>query len=499
MISRDIAANFVGRSCSMLMGVAFVPVYLATLGAEGYGLIGFYVTLQAVLIIADFGLSWTITRELAQARANAADARQVASLLRTTEIAYWTISLLIGVTILMGGGALAARWFQLSTLPAQDVEVAVRLIGAVLILQMPSLFYQGALNGFDRQPTTNLIAAGTATLRWAGGAFVVWLVSPTIQAFFAWQVFAAGLGTCTAAWAAWRNVPGFSRARFDARVLHRVWRFASGVMASAAAGVLAMQVDKLLVSKLVSLEAFGYYSLAVLIASLLPALVTPLQTAIYPRLSEFHAQRNIGATSELYHTSAQLLAVLVVPAAMVLAFFPSEILLTWTGDAATARIVAPLVSLLAVGNLVYSLTGIPSLLLIASGRPDLSAWTLAALAAAILPSLMLVVPRFGLFAAVVVSLVASSAYILVIVPVTHHCLLRGQLARWSLWSAFIPVAVAAFVFAVARQAIPADATLPVKLTIIVAAWLAAALWLVFLLPGIRHRLKSLIASRFKAA
>lgn len=489
MIGRDIVVNFLGRSWAMLMGIAFVPVYLSTLGAEAYGLIGFYATLQGILIIADFGLSWTITRELARARAAGAAAQRIANLVRTMEVAYWLIAISAGGLVAMSGSYLADQWLRSSSLSTEDVERALHLIGAVLALQMPSLYYQGVLNGLDRQPTTNLMASVSATLRWAGAALVILLLSPTIQAFFMWQVAAAALGTGLTAWAAWRSAPArFIDGLMDPAILRKVWRFTFGVVASAIASVLAMQVDKLLLSKLISLEQFGHYSLAVLITSLLPALVTPLHTAFYPRFSEFHASGDLAATVRLYDIGTQLLAVLVVPIALVLVFFPREILLAWTGDDAVARSAAQLVSLLAAGNLVYCLTGIANLLLIAAGWPALSALALTALAAGILPSLILFVPRFGPSAAAVIWIAACGCYLLMVVPATHRRLLHGHLMRWFTWSVLVPVALAATTFAAARWLVPSDGALWFAVILIGAVWAFTTLCIAGALPATRQRL-----------
>ncbi|OJX04177.1 MAG: hypothetical protein BGO72_11865 [Burkholderiales bacterium 70-64] len=489
MVRRDIVANFLGRSWAMLMGIAFVPVYLAILGPEAYGLIGFYATLQAVLIIADFGLSWTITRELSRAPASGAGKHQLASLLRTLEIAYWLIAILAGAAVSIIGGALSERWFRSNTLSTDEIRQTLQLMGVVLALQMPSLFYQGALNGFDRQPTTNLIASLSAMLRWGGAALVVWLVSPTVHAFFAWQVVAAAVGTGITAWAAWRNVAGeFRRASFDPRVLRQVWRFTFGILASAVAGVLAMQVDKLVLSRLVTLEQFGYYSLAVLLASLVPALVTPFHTAFFPRFSQAHAQGDWPTVSRLYHSGSQLLSMLIVPTALVLVFFPHELLLVWTGTEAAARNAGTLLSLLALGNLLYSLAGFPNLMLFAAGLPMISATVLIVLAACILPSLLVFAPRFGPIAAAIIWVVASAAYLLAIVPATHRRLLGGELLRWCTSSVLVPVAVASAVFAVAHWLMPADGAMPVQLFFVACAWTIATLCVAIALPEIRQRL-----------
>lgn len=493
MVWRDIFANFLGRSWAMLMGIAFVPVYLAILGPEAYGLIGFYATLQAVLIIADFGLSWTITRELSRAPASEAGKRQSANLLRTLEVIYWLIAISTGTVVSIIGSALSERWFRSSALSVDEIRQTLQLMGIVLALQMPSLFYQGALNGFDRQPTTNLIAALSATLRWAGAALVVWLASPTVYAFFAWQVVAAALGTGITVWTVWRNVDGeFRRASFDPGVLRRVWRFTFGILASAGAGVLAMQVDKLVLSKLVTLEQFGYYSLAVLLASVVPALVTPFHTAFFPRFSQAHALGDWPTISRLYHLGSQFLSTLIVPAALVLVFFSHEVLLMWTGAEEAARNASTLLSLLALGNLLYALAGFPNLMLYAAGLPMISATVLIVLAACILPSLLVFAPRFGPIAAAIIWVVASAAYLLAIAPATHRRLLSGELLQWGARSTLLPIAVASVVFALAHWFMPTGRSMSVQVFFVAAAWAIAMLCVAIALPEMRQRLASVV-------
>jgi len=64
--SGNILANLSGTAWSALIGLAMVPLYIRLLGIEAYGLIGFSITLQAILQILDFGLSPTVNRELAR-------------------------------------------------------------------------------------------------------------------------------------------------------------------------------------------------------------------------------------------------------------------------------------------------------------------------------------------------------------------------------------------------------------------------------------------------
>ena len=42
-LKQNVVANYLGGAWTILMGVAFVPVYIHFLGVEAYGLIGVYV------------------------------------------------------------------------------------------------------------------------------------------------------------------------------------------------------------------------------------------------------------------------------------------------------------------------------------------------------------------------------------------------------------------------------------------------------------------------
>src|SRR5207249_8225559 len=78
-----------------------------------------------------------------------------------------------------------------------DIVSAVRLMAVGLLVQFPVAFYNGCLIGLQRQVKLSVINSVSATLRAVGAVLVLWLVSPTIQSFFAWQCV---LGFITVAW-----------------------------------------------------------------------------------------------------------------------------------------------------------------------------------------------------------------------------------------------------------------------------------------------------------
>ena len=94
----DLAANFAGVGSSALLQFACVPLYLKFLGIEAFGLIGFYLMLQAVLQVLDLGLSPTMNREMARYSVQPEKAAEARDLVRTLEAGYWLIGIAIGVS-----------------------------------------------------------------------------------------------------------------------------------------------------------------------------------------------------------------------------------------------------------------------------------------------------------------------------------------------------------------------------------------------------------------
>ena len=198
-LKQNVIANLLGRGWSALMALAFVPFYLRYIGVEGYALVGFSLTLFAIASLLDLGIGTTLNRELARRAANRAHAQDARDLVRTLEAIYWLLALIIGVTVFLAAPAIAHHWVKSPTLAPDTIEQAVRLMGIALAFQWPMSLYSGGLLGLERQVKLNQIMAAMSTVRGTGAVLVLWLVAPTIEAFFVWQIVASILQT---AWSA---------------------------------------------------------------------------------------------------------------------------------------------------------------------------------------------------------------------------------------------------------------------------------------------------------
>jgi O-antigen/teichoic acid export membrane protein len=376
-------------------------------------------------------------------------------LVRTLEIVYWALTATMGAVTVLLAPAISHHWLRSSTLPPSTIQSAVVLMGLVLTFQWPLSLYSGGLRGLERQVALNTILVVMMTVRTGGAVLVLWLVSPTVHAFFLWQVLAAAAHTALAGLVLWRALPaGRRRSRFRRDLLRGIWRFAAGLSGTSVLILALTQSDKLILSSLLSLRFFAYYSLAALAAGSLAYIFLPVFQAAFPRFSALVAAGDDAALTRTYHRMAQVVAVLILPTAILVAAFARRILEIWTGSPATAGHTEAVLRLLILGTALNGLVNVPYALALAFG------WTrwafllnLAALAI-FLPALVLLALRFGGEGAAAAWLGLNAAYLVVGIHTLHRRLLHGEKVRWYLRDVAAPAGAAIIVVAGARALYP---------------------------------------------
>lgn len=442
----NLLANFAGTGWSSLMGLIFVPLYIRFMGIEAYGLVGVYIALQSMLQILDFGLSPTMNREMARYSVQPEKAGEARDLVRTLEIGYWAIGLAIGAVIYALAPLIATHWIQAATLPTSVVRAAVVGMGVLSALQWPLTFYQGGLMGLQRQLTLNALLITMSTLRNGGAALILWLVSPTITAFFAWQIAVSAVQVSLVTLLLWRSLPVADHdPHFQPSLLKNISRFAAGMSGITLTGLILTQLDKVILSNLLSLEMFGYYTLAGIVSNGLAMMAGPVFNAVFPQLSALVAKGDIEGTKRFYHRSAQVMAVAILPAALLVAFFAFDILRLWTGSVVTAQNAAPIASVLVIGSALNSLMVLPYALQLAHGWTSLGLRLNLGFILMMVPAIFLLATYYGPVGAATTWVGLNGLYVLVGAPLTHRRLLKGEGRRWLVEDVCLPVSGAVLV------------------------------------------------------
>lgn len=443
---RDLVATYTAQAWIAVMGVVFVPVYIRYLGIEAYGVIGLFATLQGMLVILDLGMTPTLTREIARFTGGERDVAGVRDLLRSIEIVAAGIGLLAALLIWAGSGWLAHSWLRAQAISEPELARALTIMGIVAALRFVEGIFRGAILGLHRQVLYNAIAATMATLRGVGAIVVLANVSRSLDAFFMWQAIVSITTLTALAVATYSALPPSNRpARFSLDALKSIWRFAAGMLGISLLALMLTQIDKILLSRLLSLTALGHYMLATVAAGALEMLVAPLFQAVTPRLSRLHAADDEAGFVTLYHAGSQLVTVTAGAAGLVLVGFPELVLTAWTSDPVLSAQVAPFLRLLALGYLLNVLMWMPYQAQLAYRWTGLTLRINMVAVVLLVPALLWAVPRYGAMSAAAVWVLLNAGYVLIGVHLMHRRLLKTEKWRWYGQDIALPLASAGVV------------------------------------------------------
>ncbi len=472
------------------MGLAFVPLYIKYLGIEAYGLIGIFALLQAWLSLLDMGMTPALGREMARFTGEPHDAQPIHNLLRSVEIIGCGVATLAALGIWVVSGWLASDWLRAEQLPTDSVAQAFVMMGVVTALRFVENIYRSSIVGLQKQVLLNVVTSLIATVRGLGAIGILVWISPSLEAFFVWQAAVSVSSVGLFAMIVYRILPAApSNSRFSLGALQGIWRFAGGMIGITFLALLLTQIDKILLSNLLSLKEFGYYTLAAAVANALYLFVNPITQAFYPRFCELIARNDEIGLVEIYHKGAQLVTVLMGSAAMILIFFGQTVLQLWTQDVVLAHKVAPLVAVLALGTLFNGLMWVPYQMQLAHGWTSLAIKGNIVSVVIIVPAIFWATPKFGAIGAAWVWVALNAGYVLIGIHFMYRRMLGAEKWRWYFQDTLLPLAVAAFVAAVFHLTIPANTQTPALL-----AWLSATSAAIFIAnaaaaPAMRSQFK----------
>jgi len=209
-----------------------------------------------------------------------------------------------------------------------------------------------------------------------------------------------------------------------------ILRFSMGVAFTSSVWVLITQLDKLLLSNLLPLSEYGYFTLAVLAASGVMLLAGPITNAVMPRITYMQARGDAKGAINLYRLATQIVSAIVIPSSLMLGFFPYEILLIWTGDAVAAKSAYKVLTLYAIGNGFLVIGCLPLLLQYAKGEIKLHVIGNIVYVFVLIPFLIYGTTHFGLVGAGWAWLGANAFSFLVWTAVVHKKFMQGLHLSW---------------------------------------------------------------------
>jgi O-antigen/teichoic acid export membrane protein len=443
MLKKNVISNFMGQGWTALMNFIFIPVYVHYLGIESYGLIGFYATMFAFMTLFDFGLISTVVKEIAVLNTKSDAAARSRDVVRTFECLIFGLALLLALAVYLAAPWLGAEWFSAKKLSGEEITNAIYFMGLMGAIRFIELFYRGIVIALEQQVILNILESISAPAKGIGSWIIFEFVSPSLQSFFLWQSLVSLLLIVALMVLVYLRLPRAERSpKFDMHIVWSTKLFAGGMFGTAVFGFLFGQVDKLILSKLLTLEDFGVYSLASTVAGAIFIFVNPVAQAIQPRLMNQFAMGDITGFSKNFRLSSALLSALTGAFAAIMVTSGFQVMLIWTSSPALASQIAFLVALITLGNLFSAYVRILSLAQYATGWTSLSVYSGMAGFLTISPLLFVFTSKYGVIGAAWVWFLLNLIYFLIYYYLIFQRILIGQGVIWLSKDIFAPAVTA---------------------------------------------------------
>jgi O-antigen/teichoic acid export membrane protein len=448
MLKNNIIANFIGTGYSMLLQFLMLPVTLHYLGPQAYGLVGIYATILAILVVLDFGLSPALGRELARLSVLPNGNSLMRSTVTTLEVLCIGAAFSVGLFIWYSAPLLAKYWFTKTSLSVDLVSSCLQWMGVQSAFQFLTGYYNSGLVGIQRIVLSNGIAASTQTLR---TAVLIWLLmtNPQIESYFMYQAamsFIALVATCYALYVVLPIKENLENTeltqytnfgllqRITKRYSHERFiacrRFAAGMAATTLSTLALTQLDKVILSKMLSLEDFGYYTIAGSIAGMLAKPAGLVLGATLPRMTQLATCGDTATLTSVYLKSSSLVSWIVLPLGGILVGFGDVLISQYLQNVNSAAHISPLASVLAIGFAMHSITYIPYGLTLAYGWSRFGIYLGIIGTAILLPFIILATNFYGAIGAAFIWGLLGFLYVTVFMVVIHKKYLIGILGAW---------------------------------------------------------------------
>lgn len=420
------------------------------MGAESYGLVGFFTMLQAWFALLDLGLTPTIARETARYHGGSMSALRYRQLFRALSTIFASIAVIGGTALWLLAEPIAYKWLQVETLGMNVVVVAVQIMAVSVALRWLGGLYRGVITGSEHLVWLSSLNAIIATLRFPAVLITMWQFGFIPTVFF-WHQLAVAIVEVLGLYLMSNKLkPVLAKSEtigWSIQPVKPVLKFALTIAFTSSVWVLVTQTDKLILSGILPLAEYGFFTLAVLVANGIMILSAPVSTVIMPRMARLHAEGKHDEMIQVYRNATQLVSVVAGSASLTIAFFAEALLYAWTGDKNIASNAAPILTLYALGNGVLAVSAFPYYLQYALGNLRYHLIGNLVTVITLIPTIIWAASEHGGVGAGWAWLSINTFYLILWVGYVHHKIQPGLHVGWlakDILGIYIPVMLLLF-------------------------------------------------------
>jgi O-antigen/teichoic acid export membrane protein len=371
LLAQNAVLNAIGLASPLLVGVAVTPFIIGRLGEDAFGVLSLGWTLFTLSAVFNLGLGRATTKYAAEGLAKG----DVVSL----PPMFWTSVVLNAAFGLLAAALVASACIWLvahGTLKIPpDVRPAAQVMFVWFAAAIPFTFMTTTLRGMLE---AGQYFAGTTVARLVFGTSM--FVLPAIAlacgyglgAIGLWLMLSRAAETVVYGIVCLRRYPWLRTWGMNTRHLRVLLAYGAWLTVSNLLLPLFVNVDRFVIGWLLSVAAVAFYTVPADVVLRLTLVPSSLSTPLFPAFAALHGQRDVAGLRRLYGVSTKymLLGMAAVMAPVIA--FARPFLTAWVGPTFAFQGTV-VMQVMAIGVLANAVAYLPTSLLQAAGRPDLTA------------------------------------------------------------------------------------------------------------------------------
>ncbi|MBA4317258.1 MAG: polysaccharide biosynthesis protein [Flavobacterium sp.] len=355
-LKRNATANFIGSFYLTAVNILAVPFYIKILGPEAYGLVGFFALMQVWLQMLDLGLTPTLAREVARQKAGAISAVFLRDLVKSFEYFFSFTGIIVAILLFSCSDWLASSWLKSENLAMSELKQSILLMSVIVPIRWLLSLYRSGLTGMEKHIWLNGFNLISGTMRAIGAIVALKFIGSTTTVFFSYQAILVVVEGIILISYFSRNLPIVAKKpKFSLSSLREVFPFAGSIAFTSIIWLAVSQSDKVILSNSLSLSDYGYFTLAITVASSVGVFSGPISKVLLPRLTCLISEKKEIEMIMVYRKATQFMVILTTSVTAIVAVFAKPLIFSWIGQMDAAESAAPVLFWYVIGNGILSI------------------------------------------------------------------------------------------------------------------------------------------------
>jgi O-antigen/teichoic acid export membrane protein len=388
-LKRNFSFNLLGLILPIGVTLITVPIFLAHIGDQRYGLLSIVWILLGYFGFLDFGLSRATTNALAKLSHHPIEER---SRVLTTALLLNLLLGLFGAVVLYSvGGILVAHILNLPADLSAEVRGAFPWIACMLPVALVTAVGRGSIDAREHFVAVNLLDFSGVVLGQVLPVLCAVFIGPKLTVVIP-ATFGASLISAVLMLSFIARTERITTLRvFDKDRVKELFGYGAWVSVTNVIGPLLMSLDQIIIGRMLGAAAVAYYSVPMNLVTRSQTMASALGRTLFPRFARLGEEEAKQLAEKSVISLGYAFCSICGPAII----FGNGFLVLWMGPSFASH-AGPIVEILMIGAWANGVAFIPFSLLQAQGRPDLTAKIHAMELVPFIAVLWVLLQRFGL-------------------------------------------------------------------------------------------------------